>query len=540
MPQQTFPAGDAPRVNVTECQGHLHVEAWDERNIAVETGGPVDTLGQENGTLVVRHAQGDLRLRVPADAQVTVQNQHGDLNVRGIRELTVDRADGNVRIEAVTGAVRLRDLDGGLYVQGAASLTVEDGPEGEWRHSRGRGVKNVDVRDVPVVEIENVGGDLAVAQAQSVAVRNVGGNCKIGNVGETFRYSNVGGDLRVEGDGRTVVVGTNAGGNLLATGARSIEAGNIGGDAHVQGVQADLRLAAVGGNCRVEGVGGALSLGPVGGDASFRDSGTIQQIGPIGGNLQLHAATLAVASSPDSTARMIVGGDARIELPAAPNLTIRATVGGQIRGDGIMSTAPGMATLVYGDGAARLDLTVGGNLALHGAGAPRSVSSVGGGMWGEEWARFGEQMGADFARSFSNIGAEVARSVSGIGPSIAHAFAGLGTPAVAPTPAPHPAPAPHVAPAPAPAPTPAPHVAPAPAPAAEAAPAPPAPVVMPAPPAPVQSPPPAATGQTIRLGSATSGPPARDVDQERLAILRMVAEGRLSAEEADRRLDELG
>ena len=45
MPQQTFPAGDAPRVHLSNCRGNLDIENWDERNIAVATRGPVEAMG---------------------------------------------------------------------------------------------------------------------------------------------------------------------------------------------------------------------------------------------------------------------------------------------------------------------------------------------------------------------------------------------------------------------------------------------------------------------------------------------------------------
>src|SRR5262245_31634054 len=108
MPTQTFPAGESPRVIVTEGRGRLTIEAWDERNFAVESAELASSATLESAALVVRAAQGDLRLRVPAATSIAVENHTGDL-----------------RIETIDGTVRLRDIDGSVFVGGAGALTIE-------------------------------------------------------------------------------------------------------------------------------------------------------------------------------------------------------------------------------------------------------------------------------------------------------------------------------------------------------------------------------------------------------------------------------
>src|SRR5689334_19111121 len=110
MTTQTFPAGQSPQVVLTECAGKLLVEAWDERSIAVEAGGAVDTLAQEGQTVVVHRARGDVRLRVPGDASISVVDQRGDIAVRAIGDLAIERAEGDLRAEALASAIRLRDI----------------------------------------------------------------------------------------------------------------------------------------------------------------------------------------------------------------------------------------------------------------------------------------------------------------------------------------------------------------------------------------------------------------------------------------------
>ncbi len=55
----------------------------------------------------------------------------------------------------------------------------------------------------------------------------------------------------------------------------------------------------------------------------------------------------------DSEVHASVGGDARIVLPENANLTIRARVGGDVKGHAIVSNFAGnFVNLVYGEGAA--------------------------------------------------------------------------------------------------------------------------------------------------------------------------------------------
>src|SRR5206468_3321862 len=119
--------------------------------------------------------------------------------------------------------------------------------------------------------------------------------------------------------------------------------------------------------------------------------------------LTLVDAPLASSFAAEHPVRIAVGGNARVELPEAPNLTIRAIVGGQVAGAGIASRGSGMATLVYGEGAAQLSMIVGGNLELHGRATPRTVNS-----FGADWGEFGHELGKR-GRELGRIGRKLGR-----------------------------------------------------------------------------------------------------------------------------------
>lgn len=333
MPTNTFPAGTAPRVALAECEGTLTIEVWDGREIVVESEQATDAHAQSDEGLVLRAVAGGLRLRVPGDAVVTVDRQRGDIAARDIDKLSIDRADGNLRIERVA-TVRLRDIYGHMLIDGAESLAIQAGEEFRRRY-RGYESHDVEARNVGAANIQYVSGRLTLDTAREADVRAVGGRA-------TARA--VAGDLRI---------------------------GAVGGRCAVDRVGGSLEISAIGGGCEVKGVGGELSIDKIGGSAEIENVGTVGRLGAIGGGLTLRSAPLSQRFAAERPAQVTVGGSARVELPDQPNLTIHAITGGKIKGAGVGPRAGRIATLVYGDGTARLSLTVGGSLELRGASVTR-------------------------------------------------------------------------------------------------------------------------------------------------------------------------
>src|SRR5215217_6873376 len=162
MATQSFPAGAAPRIVLNGCSGDLEIEVWDERAIEIETDGSVDRLNQSDEALVIENVDDNLRLRVPADAEVLADDVGGDLKAGGFRALTLGDVGGDAHIEDIDGAVRIENVGGDVDVREVGSLTIAGQPGGD-----------VNLHAVGVVEIEQVGGDFQVVDSQSVTVNTV-------------------------------------------------------------------------------------------------------------------------------------------------------------------------------------------------------------------------------------------------------------------------------------------------------------------------------------------------------------------------------
>jgi DUF4097 and DUF4098 domain-containing protein YvlB len=266
---------------------------------------------REGDALVIHAARGDMRLRVPAATEIAIENHAGDL-----------------RIAALDGSVWLRDIAGSVFVSGAGTLRIDHDEllrGRQWSPRRPR--RDVEARNIGVAELAEIHGNLLLAEARRATIGEVGGNAHAHNIAEDLKLSHVGGNCEIS---------------------------QVGGA---------LEVANIGGNCRLEQISGSLRCGHIGGSAEIRTAGPLLALGNVGGNLTLTDAPLGQEATLSPTGGIAVGGSARIELPKQADLTINAIVGGGISGPGVRG-GPGIRTIVYGGGAARLRLTVGGNLTL--------------------------------------------------------------------------------------------------------------------------------------------------------------------------------
>ncbi|HEY6285904.1 MAG TPA: hypothetical protein VIX20_09600, partial [Ktedonobacteraceae bacterium] len=360
--QQTFPAGSEPKVIIAQIRGDLHVRVWDQPAIAIDADGRVNQLYQEGNALMIREGSGDLELHVPADAEIHVTKGKGDVSIHGVRRVELVDIGGDVTLhdigigvdlEKIGEAVALRDLRGDLRVVNATAL-------------RSRGVIGADafLSHVALVEMETVENDLTLENVETAVVGNIGEDLHVDEIADALSCGNIGNDCTVRsGTPYEIAVG-NVGGDIEVSNAASVHIGSIGGgDADFSDIRGIVEVGNVGGDASFKGVGGNLQVGSIGGDGVLSGLNAALEVGSVGGDLTLQATFPA-----GSHTRLNVGGDASIELPENANLSIRAAVGGDVTGQSVTFEGGNMISLVYGDGAAGLEMSVGGDLELRGAG----------------------------------------------------------------------------------------------------------------------------------------------------------------------------
>ncbi|HEX6483500.1 MAG TPA: DUF4097 family beta strand repeat-containing protein [Ktedonobacteraceae bacterium] len=401
--QQTFPTGNEPRVMLAQVDGDLSVRGWDRQSIQIEIDGRVRDLHQEGDTLMIIECDSDIDLMVPFNTDIRVSGLNGDVSITEVRRVQLEDIDGDVELEdigvntpPVAEAIALKNLAADVSVNNAPSL-----------RSRGGIGSDAVLKDVAIVEIEAVGADLSLENAETVVIGTTGADLDVEDVSHALSCGNVGGDCKIEHSADAQIILGNVGGDIEMDGAASLQLGSVGGDCELRDIQGVVAVGNVGGDGTFTGVGGNLHAGSIGGDAELEDLQGAIEVGSIGGDLNLEAAFPA-----GSQTRLNVGGDASITLPDNPNLSIQAAVGGDVSGQSISFGGSGsLINLVYGEGAAKVEVSVGGDLHLSGAGNPRSSSMSG--SWndfgnemsqlGREMGKLGQDLGRDLASAFSGI-----------------------------------------------------------------------------------------------------------------------------------------
>jgi hypothetical protein len=226
----------------------------------------------------------------------------------------------------------------------------------------------------PTVSIKRCGGDLTIegrtGEAVTVATDSMPDSVQ-GH--EQLVIEECDDDLRLSVPPEARVSVDYVDGDVHVEGLSALEVGGVDGDLELRAIRgrcsvhsvdgdmqatdvAELALGTVGGDLDLDRVTGRLALERVDDDATLR--GALGGFGPahIGGDL-----TLDTTFTPGREYRATVDGDATVYVPEDADLTLHATVNGDVSGVPSIS-GHGEVSATWGDGGAHLTLTVGGDL----------------------------------------------------------------------------------------------------------------------------------------------------------------------------------
>lgn len=403
MATRSFSTGIEPRVHLAHLSGDLTVEAWDEARVELRYDAEPREAYQEGDALMINGCDGDLTLRLPSGSTLVAEHVSGDCRIADLRSLELRQIRGDLNIERIGGPIDIETVGGDVTLRQAERLRFA-----------GRGGGDLGVSAVAEVEVEHIAGDMELRESSQARVGRVDGDFTARNIGKRLEVGAVGGDCRVEDALEAVVSIGNVGSDLRVNTAAGLQLGTVGSDAAIQALAGNLEFGAIGDDLSLADVAGSVKGGSVGDDAVLRGMAGGIEIGSIGGDLSLEAVFPA-----DSVSRLNVGGDAALHLPAQPSLRLRATVRGDASGPASLSNG-GRLELDYGEGAALLEIRVGGDLALRGGGSPHSSSSSSGSA--ADFADFDRSM-RDFGREMGELGRELGRLGQELGRELAAAFA---------------------------------------------------------------------------------------------------------------------
>src|SRR5258708_30860768 len=291
-------------------------------------------------------------LSVGGKPRVIITQWHGNLNVQSWKEpaIRIELAESSVQVHQEGETLSIAGAQGNIQL---LIPNVKMGP-------------NRMLTDISVADFD---GNVSIEGAGSVNLLNISGTAELTKVEghldaeniPTLRGSNgIGGEVRLSNISRIEIDAVGAG--LSVVKAELVNVKAVGGQLDADQVGAQLQCSAVGGSCVVRNSSAAeIAINNVGGNLDLSGVARMHMCN-VGGNLNMFASFPT-----DSNAHLMVGGNASLTLPDNANMAIHAMVGGQIRGEALGSLRVGsIAKLVYGEGAAKLSLTVGGNLTLHG------------------------------------------------------------------------------------------------------------------------------------------------------------------------------
>lgn len=428
--QQTFPAERGQHISIANVAGDLNVRGWDQQVISVTSNGNIGTLQSEDDVVMIQDCEDFVELAVPYEQIITAREIDGDVFIEQVRQVEIQEVNGNVSLKAIKGEVTLGHIDGDLLVEDIPHVHARGNINGDARCERVKRLEvstvggNLELRDGTEASFHNVNGDVDILHTSSTQGGHIGGDCRIEghgdssvvlkNIGQTLDVSgvgklqihNVGKHCQVHDSERAQLMIGHIGLNLEVAGASSLQAHTIGCDCSLRDIQGNVSLDHVGSSMAVAGVAGNFQIGNIGGNAELKGIRGLLGISSVGGNVFVEASF-----PPESVTRLRAGGNVHLVLPSHANLTIQATVGGIVHGQGIVSAMGNHVTLVYGDGTARLEVSAGGNLELYGDQAPKSTSAYSGNWenfahnWQNQWQDMAHQWNAASAEFAAGFGA---------------------------------------------------------------------------------------------------------------------------------------
>jgi DUF4097 and DUF4098 domain-containing protein YvlB len=301
MYQQSFSVGGAHDIilQIEQGGGDIHVMGSDETYVRVQGEGDAEDYNTtyQNGTLTLS-LHGDCVFFIPRKMNLKVHGRFGELRATDLAgALDIEDGQGDVLISGATGSVRLAEVTGDLRAGVLGSLTVSGPIHGDAIITSVAGA----------VRLAAVSADLQASEIGSLELSgDIAGSAKIGDVRESAVLHDVSGDLIIRG-------------------AQSFTARSIHGDLRVSDVAGDLAVGEVSGDARIKSIGGNCALTRAAGDAQLSSIGGLLSGFSAGGDLQVQGPLAG-----EGAFEFSAGGDLVLKLPADTSAQFECMAGGDV------------------------------------------------------------------------------------------------------------------------------------------------------------------------------------------------------------------
>ena len=272
--------------------------------------------------------------------------------------------------------------------------------------------RTISAGKTPKIKVESIGGDLSVVgwdgeilvkgDEDDISLVQGDGEISISCGSDlalrvpkdsSFEFLNIGGDASIRGVQGNVDLVT-IGGDLSIRDAGSVTIGNIGADFSMRNAKGDVHVKNAGGDVSIRDVDGNVTLDSVGDDLALRGARGDVKVN-VGEDVIVYLDPKA-----DGGYSIVAGDDILLVLPLDANATL------SMQGDKIDIDLPGVdpdedateRVVVLGDGSAKISLSAGGDV--------RVSNREDAGEFAQE---FGNFAGMNF--DFSGFGERISRQV---------------------------------------------------------------------------------------------------------------------------------
>lgn len=358
MTTLSFPAGERPTIRLRHCGDDLQIAGADTSTIEIQSGADDEDLaaavaaGEEE--LLIDGFEDNVVLRVPRAAVVIVEEQAGTITIANVAMVRLTGAEGDVRLRMIEGVVDLGRIEGSLVVERTGRVTADRTIEGDVR-----------ITSAAAAHLGQVEGDVRLIDVADVHLDHISGDIEISGASERCVVDEAEGDLRLRDCGPSAI--GHVAGDVSVARARGLTIDHVDGDCSIVLDEGSATVAVAGSDFSARLKSGALQLGEAQGDATVEGGYGDIKLGSVEGDLTLRL----VVTEADYAAR--VEGDATLVLPERCDVRVEARARGGIGGLQRASGRKRSDTLsaVAGSGRGSLELDVGGELSIRGAGASR-------------------------------------------------------------------------------------------------------------------------------------------------------------------------
>ena len=308
-----------PRVEIDVVEGDFTIHGGADRVLLLTRRNRTrDDVAEDrdDGDLRFSWLPDGSELRVPDGAEVLIRRVYGDLEVEELDGLLlVQQVGGDADVRRVA-ACDIQHVQGDLDASRGGQLRV--------RHVDGD-VKLENYDESPL--LGHISGDLDASDLPGLGIRDsVGGDVSLDRCGEVVLVGTIGGDL----DARRSVVTVRAssiGGDARLDTVRGVTLSAVGGDLRAQRVLDEIEVASIGGDVTLRGAFAHVLLHTVGGDLEVEDAPRGVTARRVGGDVELDTP---LGSGADYSIH--AGGDITLRVRGEVNARFVAqTNGGEIR-----------------------------------------------------------------------------------------------------------------------------------------------------------------------------------------------------------------